>query len=116
MEDRRCLYGLRYNSLPLDNVLSQGGGPLAVEGVLLKRDVIYHVLLYPTPSVTYRCQHPATPRCCEGAFGASFPIMVKQISAYKNCSSHAVSGNPQCAYRTNYHRLFPISTNEKQAT
>ena len=52
MEDRRCLYGLRYNSLPLDNVLSQGGGPLAVEGVLLKRDVIYTFPLRPTPSVT----------------------------------------------------------------
>ena len=35
-------------SLPLE-----GGGPLAVEGVLLNSNVIYHVLLYPTPSVTY---------------------------------------------------------------
>ena len=52
MEDRRCLYGRLY-SLPHDNMLSQGGGPLAVEGVLLNRDGIYHVLLYPTPSVTY---------------------------------------------------------------
>ena len=57
MEDRRCLYR-QLHSLPHDNVLSQGGGPLAVEGVLLNSDVIYHVLLCPTPSVTYRCQLP----------------------------------------------------------
>ena len=68
---------MQHQSLPHDNVLSQGGGPLAVEGVLLNSNEIYHVLLYPTPSVTYRCQHPATPRCCEGAFVVRFPILVR---------------------------------------
>ena len=43
---------VQHNSLPHDNVLSQGGGPLAVEGVLLNSDVIYTFPLRPTPSVT----------------------------------------------------------------
>ena len=77
MEDRRCLLVRYFISLPHDNVLSQGGGPLAVEGVLLNSNEMYHVPLCPTPSVIYRCQHPASPRCCEEALGKRFPILVK---------------------------------------
>ena len=57
MEDRRCLLG-RNPSLPLDNVLSQGGGPLAVEGVLLNSDVIYNLPYIRLP------QSPTVPAPC----------------------------------------------------
>ena len=82
MEDRRCLYGWN-RSLPLDNVLSQGGGPLAVEGVLLNRDEMYHttcVRLPQSPTGASSLQ--------EGAFGVRFPILVKQISAFLNWYNH----------------------------
>ena len=93
MENRRCLYW-RLHSLPLDNVLSQGGGPLAVEGVLLNSDVIYHILLCPTPSVTYGAstlQHHGVVR---EPFRGRFQLT--QIGAI-----FAVSGNPKQASRTN---------------
>ena len=64
---------VQHNSLPHDNVLSQGGGPLAVEGVLHNSNEIYYVLLRPTPSVTYGAstlQHHGVVR---EPFGGRFP-------------------------------------------
>ena len=49
---------VQHNSLPHDNVLSQGGGPLAVEGVLLNSDVIYNLPYIRLP------QSPTVPAPC----------------------------------------------------
>ena len=78
---------MQHQSLPHDNVLSQGGGPLAVEGVLLNSVVIYHALLHPTPSVTYGASSLQHHGVVREPFGSVFTILVKQISTFQHCTN-----------------------------
>ena len=93
---------VQHNSLPHDNVLSQGGGPLAVEGVLLNSDVIYTFPLRPTPSVT--CGASSLKREPFGAFpriGETDFSLPELYPTTRVSLRNTLRGNPKRASRTN---------------